>query len=120
MSDAAGDTKRITLHVPIESIFEAFTIPSKLAAWSPLRADISAQLGGTYTLSTPDGKVHTGTIETFATPEQLAVRWPDWNLNLRLRPQLGGTEVTIQTEAQAPWHDCLDALQSYFRRPIVP
>ena len=120
MSDGNEGTECITLHVPIESIFEAFTVPSKLAAWSPLRANIAARLGGTYTLSTPDGKVHSGTIETFATPEQLAVRWPDWNLNLRLHPQLGGTEVTIQTEAQAPWHNCLDALQRYFRRPIDP
>ena len=120
MSEAAEGMKSITLHVPIESIFEAFTVPSKLAAWSPLRADITACLGGAYTLSTPDGKVHSGIIETYATPEQLAVRWPEWNLNLRLTPQLGGTEVTIQTQAQAPWHDCLDALQRYFRRPIDP
>jgi uncharacterized protein YndB with AHSA1/START domain len=120
MSESGERSQQVTLHVPIEHVFEAFTVPSRLAAWSDLSATISARLGGAYTLRTPDGKLHDGTIETYALPEQLKVSWPDWNLDLCLQSELGGTVLKMQVEPDSPWHDTLAALERYFQRPVGP
>ena len=120
MSQSDRDSHTVTLHVPIEHVFEAFTVPSRLAAWSDLRATISSRLGGTYTLRTPDGKLHDGTIETYAIPEQLTVKWPDWTLSLCLKSELGGTVLTMQVEQDSPWHDAWVMLERFFRQPVGP
>ncbi len=106
--------RRITLHAPIDEVWDAVATADGLRAWLGCsEVHVEAQVGCPVAVRWPDGAVSRGLVEAVEPPQRFAFRWRRISgAGLRLRAgeptrvvvelasvEAGSTDVTITESA---------------------
>jgi uncharacterized protein YndB with AHSA1/START domain len=97
--------RQLTLPAPRQDVWEALTVPDRVAAWFGARVEWDLQPGGTARFHDEDGTERRGVIDTVAAGQTLRFRWwPDGSqateseVTYTLEDVPDGTRLTV-TEA---------------------
>lgn len=110
-------------HSPAK-VWQALTDPEHLREWAPFDADRNLGTVGTATLSTvgaPTLHVTETQIKRADAPRALEFNWGGKDIRWELKPQSGGTRLTLWhnidrgfiSMGAAGWHICFDVLERF-------
>jgi uncharacterized protein YndB with AHSA1/START domain len=109
---------------PPEKVWRALTQPDHLRAWFPTTIEGERAAGAPLRFSFPSGQAEpfAGEMLVYDPPSVLEFRWGPDTLRFELRPDGGGSTLTLLDTLEergkaardgAGWHVCLDALDEH-------